>query len=62
MKDLFKTILISVGTYCLLTLPHFIYMYTWGNHGIQYSFEVLIAIATLSSILSVPISKSKFFK
>ncbi len=61
MNNILKTILIGVGLYCLLTLPHFIYMYTWGEHGIKYSFEVILLIATVSSILSVPISKMKMF-
>jgi hypothetical protein len=29
-------------------------MYSNGTHGIEYSLEVLILIATISSILSVP--------
>ena len=62
MKNLLKTILISVSLYCLLTLPHFIYMYSNGTNGIEYSLEVVILIATISSILSVPISKSKMFE
>ena len=62
MRNLLKTILISVGTYCLLTIPHFIYMYSWGKYGIQYSTEAILAIATISSILSVPISNLKMFK
>ncbi len=61
MKNLLKTILIGVSLYCLLTLPHFIYVYTWGEHGIQYSFEAIILIATVTSILSVPISKMDIF-
>ena len=61
MKNLLKTILIGVSLYCLFTLPHFIYMYTWGEHGIKYSLEVLILIASTTSIISVPISKMDIF-
>ena len=61
MKNLLKTILIGVSLYCLLTLPHFIYMYTWGENGIKYSLEVLILIASTTSIISVPISKMDIF-
>ncbi len=61
MKNLFKSILISVVLYCLLTLPHFIYMYTVGKYGAEYSFEAILAIATISSILSIPISKMNIF-
>jgi hypothetical protein len=62
MNNPFKNILISVALYCLLTLPHFIYMYSWGKYGIDYPFELIIAIAAISGILSGPISKSKMFQ
>lgn len=61
MKNLLKTILIGVSLYCLFTLPHFIYMYTWGEHGIKYSLELIIVVGTISSILSGPISKMDIF-
>lgn len=61
MKNLLKTILISVSLYCLLTLPHFIYMYSNGTNGIEYSLEILLIVGTISSILSVPISKIDIF-
>ena len=61
MKNLLKTILIGVSLYCLFTLPHFIYMYSNGTNGIKYSLEVLILIASTTSIISVPISKMDIF-
>jgi hypothetical protein len=61
MKNLLKTILIGVSLYCLFTLPHFIYMYSNGTNGIKYSLELIIVVGTISSILSVPISKMDIF-
>jgi hypothetical protein len=60
MKNLLRSILLSITIYCLLTIPHFIFMYTWGKNGIEYSNEVIAMLATLSSILSVYIINIKF--
>ena len=60
MKNLLRTILLSITIYCLLTIPHFIFMYTCGKNGIEYSNEVIAMVATLSSILSVYIINIKF--
>lgn len=61
MEKFFKSILFSVGLYCLLTLPHFIFMYTFGSSGIQYSIEVTMLIGLISGFCGPSLSKLKIF-
>jgi len=61
MEKFFKSILFSVGLYCLLTIPHFIFMYTFGSSGIQYSTEAIIFIGLISGFFGPSLSKLKIF-
>lgn len=56
-KELFLTINVGIAVYFLLTLPHFIYIYTWGNSGISYSTPIIFGLALISGLLSRKIAK-----
>ena len=36
MNKFTKSIILGLGLYFLVSLPHFIYMYTGGQYGIEY--------------------------
>jgi len=56
MKSLQLSIIMSVGIYCLLTLPHFIACYTMDintghYYGLVYPLWLIISISSISGIL-----------
>jgi hypothetical protein len=57
LKELLLTINVGIALYFLLTVPHFIYVYTWGNYGISYTFPIILILALTSGLLSRYIAK-----
>lgn len=48
---------LSCGIFCLLTIPHIIYMFTDGKSGIRYSFSGMIFCSVFSTSLSLFFTK-----
>jgi preprotein translocase subunit SecF len=52
-----KSLIFGLGLYCLLTIPHFIFLYTFGESGIQYPIELIFFIGLISGFFSSTLSK-----
>ena len=60
MDNLIKSIATSVALFIVLTIPHLICMFTWGEYGIAYSSEAMMSVGFICGILGPTLSK-KFF-
>lgn len=59
MKQFFATILVNCGIYCLLTLPHVLYVVSNGEFGFKYPITAVIPIAVVSAFSHLIYKKTK---
>ena len=60
MRKISLWILTSLAIYCVLTLPHFIYMQTMGATGIRYPL-LFIVLTAVSSVMLTPAVYRRLF-
>ncbi len=54
MNKFTKSIILGLGLYFLVSLPHFIYLYTGGQYGIEYAFEVIVPLGFICGLIGGP--------
>lgn len=57
MDNFIKSIAASVALFIVLTIPHLICMFTWGEYGIAYSSGVMMSIGFICGFLGPTLSK-----
>ena len=61
IRRLSLTVLLSVGVFCILTIPHLTFIF-WG-FGYVYPNWLMMIVGLLSGIVIAPkLAKSKYFK
>ncbi len=60
MRKISLWILTSLAIYCVLTLPHFVYMQTGGTTGIRYSMLSIILTSVFSVVLTPAVYRRLF--
>lgn len=54
MNKVIKSILLGLGLYILVTIPYILYMFSGGQIGVEYAYEVSVPLAILCGLIGGP--------
>jgi uncharacterized membrane protein YqjE len=57
MNNFIKSIAASFALFIILTIPHLICIFTWGEYGIAYSSDAMMSVGLICGLLGPTLSK-----